>query len=400
MSDNFHTVDLLTGDTFLVTWDVGRRCNYDCSYCPSHRHDNFSPHATLEQLKSTTDFLFQYVETIMPYRKWKWCNVSFTGGEPTVNPNFLKFAEYLQNKYETEYKDKFNLNLSLTSNGAMSKKIADGIMKYFTHATISYHCEADKQLKKQAVDIIEYFSSNKKFKLKVNVMFHADPVLFQECLDLCDYFDSKNIKYVPRVIGEEPGSKPNFAHKYTDEQLQWFKDYWKKDTEKTNNTPILKDQSNSIQCASAAIKEIPIVDENKKIGMSIGRPCCGGRTMNLCSSDSSWNKSKFVSFREFKGWHCSVNWFFLHIEQQTDTVYHHQTCQAKLDGTRGPIGKLSEWKNIIDDLKDKLKTKMMPIIVCPNKYCGCGLCTPKSNNLSNLLNVLPNTLSDTSIFLS
>ena len=49
---SFDTVDLLTGNNFQVTWDLGRRCNYDCSYCPVTRHDNFSPHATLDELKS------------------------------------------------------------------------------------------------------------------------------------------------------------------------------------------------------------------------------------------------------------------------------------------------------------------------------------------------------------
>ena len=79
-------------------------------------------------------------------------------------------------------------------------------------------------------------------------------------------------------------------------------------------------------------------EENKELGLKIGRPCCGSRTMCL-SKDGEDRKSKFVDFREFKGWHCSVNWFFMHIEQQTDSVFHHQTCQAQFGQTRGPIGK-------------------------------------------------------------
>lgn len=398
--DNFDTVDLLSGDTFMVTWDTGRRCNYDCTYCPAHRHDNFSPHATLDELKNGADFLFEYVKTIMPIRKWKWCNVSFTGGEPTVNPNFLPFVAYLKNLYESTYQDHFNLNLSLTSNGAMSKKTADGIMDLMSHATISYHVEASKKVKDNVVKIIEHFSSNKDFNLKVNVMFHAQDDYFQECVDLCKYFDHKGIKYVPRVIGEEPDSKPTLAHKYTEEQLHWFRDYWKKDTEQQNKNK-LKSQCDSEYCASAAPKEIPIITdkkEEKQHGSSIGRPCCGGRQMNLVSENGQETLSKFVGFRQFKGWYCSVNWFFLHIEQQTDSVYHHQTCQARLDGTRGSIGKLSEGFQIIEDLNNKIKNKKMPIIVCPNKSCGCGLCTPKSKDYNKLIKVLPNTITTTEIF--
>jgi hypothetical protein len=100
---SFDTLDLITGNVFQVTWDLGRRCNYDCSYCPAHRHDNFSKHATLEELKSNTDFLFEYVDTYMQHRKFKSSSISFTGGEPTVNPNFIPFIQYLKQKYEEFY---------------------------------------------------------------------------------------------------------------------------------------------------------------------------------------------------------------------------------------------------------------------------------------------------------
>lgn len=116
---------------------------------------------------------------------------------------------------------------------------------------------------------------------------------------------------------------------------------------------------------------------NKEIGATIGRPCCGSRTMCL-SSNGEDRKSKFVDYREFAGWYCSVNWFFLHIEQQTDSVYHHQTCQARFDQTRGPIGKLSDGDKILEELEQFLKSGTMPTIMCAKKVCGCGLCAPKS----------------------
>jgi len=118
-------------------------------------------------------------------------------------------------------------------------------------------------------------------------------------------------------------------------------------------------------------------DEKKELGLKIGRPCCGSRTMCL-SKDGEERKSKFVDFREFKGWYCSVNWFFMHIEQQTDSVFHHQTCQAQFGGTRGPIGKLSESDKILEELETYLKNGTMPTVICPKHTCGCGLCAPKS----------------------
>lgn len=125
----------------------------------------------------------------------------------------------------------------------------------------------------------------------------------------------------------------------------------------------------------------------KQLGSNIGRPCCGSRTMCL-SKEGDGKKSKFVDYREFKGWHCSVNWFFMHIEQQTDSVFHHQTCQAKFDQTSGPIGKLSEGRKILDELRENLKTKRMPTVICPKHTCGCGLCAPKSIDKSKYIEVM------------
>jgi hypothetical protein len=55
----------------------------------------------------------------------------------------------------------------------------------------------------------------------------------------------------------------------------------------------------------------------------------------------------------------------MHIEQQTDSVFHHQTCQAQFGQTRGPIGKLSEGDRILAELKQRLESGTMPTIICP-----------------------------------
>lgn len=370
----FDTIDLLTGKVFQVTWDLGRRCNYDCSYCPVHRHDNFSKHATLDELKNNVDFLFEYIDVYMEHRQTKIASVGFTGGEPTVNPNFIPFAKYLREQYNEKYADKWEADFALTSNGAFSEKMGQAVMENFGHATISYHSETDQKLKQQVKDRIlqlHYQGSLYQFTVSVNVMFHAE--YFDECKELCQFLLQHGVDFVPRVIGEEPGSMPSFAHKYNEEQLAWMKNYWK--------------QKNDALYASSAVGDV--VKNAKKLGSSIGRPCCGSRDMMLHNGTEK-RKSTFVEFREFKGWKCSVNWFFLHLEQQTDQVFHHQTCQAKFNGTRGAIGKISEGHLLVEDLRKQMQAGTLPTIVCPKQTCGCGLCAPKSMDQNKLLAVLDN----------
>lgn len=384
---SFDTIDLLTGNVFQVTWDLGRRCNYDCSYCPAIRHDNFSPHATLDELKNNTDFLFEYIDTYMQHRDFKKTSISFTGGEPTVNPNFIPFIRYLKNKYEKKYSNQWRASFALTSNGAMSQKMAQKVMENFEHCTVSYHAESNLKLKQQVKDrIMQFHTEGVKynFSVSVNVMFHA--AYFDECRELCDFLHEQNVKYVPRVIGEEPGSRSNFSHQYTDEQLDYMKNYWKYRNEQLNNQ---KEAASRLSAVGEPQNEADKAKKTteKKHGWAIGRPCCGSREMCLSAKDEKRNGT-FVDFRNFKGWYCSVNWFFLHLEQQTDSVFHHQTCQARFDQTRGPIGKISEGKKIIAELKQRLETKTMPTIICPKHTCGCGLCAPKSAYLKNYQEVL------------
>jgi len=269
---SFDTIDLLTANIFQVSWDLGRRCNYDCSYCPAHRHDNFSPHATLDELKANVNFLFEYIDTYMQYRKVKRTSISFTGGEPTVNPNFVPFIKYLRKEYEEKYKDKWSATFSLTSNGAMSKKMAYEIMSNMRHFTVSYHAESNIKLKQQVRDrILQFHNEGESFNFtfSVNVMFHAEH--FDECKDLCDFLDSHGIKYVPRIIGEEATSRSNLAHQYTDEQLDYIKNYWKYKNAKLNDENEIAEK---IRAAGKLENEKHKAEQTtvKKDGWAIGRP--------------------------------------------------------------------------------------------------------------------------------
>jgi MoaA/NifB/PqqE/SkfB family radical SAM enzyme len=68
-----------------VEWNIGKRCNYDCSYCPGSIHDNSSPHTDIEILKSTVDKLITLGKAV---------RLSFTGGEPCVHPKFEELVRY------------------------------------------------------------------------------------------------------------------------------------------------------------------------------------------------------------------------------------------------------------------------------------------------------------------
>ena len=72
-------------DSIKIEWNLGKRCNYDCSYCPSLIHDSTSPHTNIDVLKATVDKLMTLGKPI---------RLSFTGGEPCVHPKFEELIMY------------------------------------------------------------------------------------------------------------------------------------------------------------------------------------------------------------------------------------------------------------------------------------------------------------------
>ena len=85
-----------------IEWNLGKRCNYDCSYCPASIHDNSSPHTDIGILKCAVDKLVTLGKPI---------RLSFTGGEPCVHPKFQELVKYCKHVGVTW--------ISVTTNGTL-----------------------------------------------------------------------------------------------------------------------------------------------------------------------------------------------------------------------------------------------------------------------------------------
>lgn len=81
----------LLNTRFLIDWNILKRCNYDCSYCPPRIHDNHSPYPELESLKAILN------DTDVPPNRD--IDVTITGGEPTLYPDIFNFISWLKKDY-------------------------------------------------------------------------------------------------------------------------------------------------------------------------------------------------------------------------------------------------------------------------------------------------------------
>lgn len=392
MTKNFTAINLME-KMFTIIWDMGRRCNYDCTYCPPHRHNNTSPHSGSPVLFETFDFIYDYISIIKSYTKgidqWK---LNMTGGEPMANPNTIDLIEYIRSKDPT-------IHVSVTTNGAYGQKIAQRMADNLNAITISYHTEAPektKELVRENLFFVHRYTKEKfrKGSISVNVMMHKKREYWNECLDLIARLEEEGIPYVPRPIGEhnnEWNIKKGYTHVYEPDQLEWIQEYWKKKKQKPQEDFLAGSESdNSVKISLDDLRKtlkpknvigmVATTNDAPKTARSLGRMCCGSRPMQVLNTSNVWEDIKFIPNTEFEDWYCLIDRYWLHIEQETGRIYHHQTCQANFGKQRGPIGYLNDKKSILFNLESRLKNPDPELIVCPNKVCNCGLCIPKSQN--------------------
>lgn len=139
-------------DSIKVEWNLGKRCNYDCSYCPKEIHDNTSPHTDIEILKQSLDKLAALGKPI---------RLSFTGGEPCVHPKFeelIRYAKHIGIQW-----------ISVTTNGTRPYEFYASLP--VDQYVVSIHLEYDWR---RVFNTIESLVDLTKIKVIAQIMAHHD----------------------------------------------------------------------------------------------------------------------------------------------------------------------------------------------------------------------------------
>ena len=166
-------------DYIKIEWNIGKRCNLDCSYCPAYIHDNTSQHTNIELLKLA-------VNNIKKIKKP--CRISLTGGEPCVHPKIEELIDYIYTN---------NISwLNITTNGTRTAKWYASLP--VSHYVFSLHFD-NKLYKKITQNIIEFSNINlKNIPFHVHIMAHHEYI--NEMKDTISLFDENKIKYTIRRI--------------------------------------------------------------------------------------------------------------------------------------------------------------------------------------------------------
>jgi MoaA/NifB/PqqE/SkfB family radical SAM enzyme len=139
-------------NSIKIEWNLGKRCNYDCSYCPSEIHDNTSQHTDIAIFKSAVDKLMSLGKPI---------RLSFTGGEPTVHPKFKELIQYCKHVGISW--------ISVTTNGTLPYEFYASLP--VDQFVFSIHLEYDWQ---RVFKTVEQMNLSAYTKVIAQIMAHHD----------------------------------------------------------------------------------------------------------------------------------------------------------------------------------------------------------------------------------
>lgn len=184
-----------------IEWNLGKRCNYDCSYCPKEIHDNTSSHTDIAVLKKTIDDLVKLKKPI---------RLSFTGGEPCVHPKFDELIKYAK---------RVGISwISVTTNGTRSYEFYSQLP--VDQYVFSIHFEYDWQ---RVVSTLTELALKTKISLVGQIMAHHDKMTFVKTTR--QKLNDINIPNTVRRIRWTHGDHDVFDDiRYSADDLTWIKE--------------------------------------------------------------------------------------------------------------------------------------------------------------------------------
>jgi len=354
--------------TFLLDWEVTKKCNLDCSYCGvgiDGGHENTIPHPILDDCLKSIDFMYEYVDLYMEHKKptQKKVILNVYGGESLFHPSIVEILIACREKYK-KYSDNWELTITTTTNAIITKKIWEKITPLIDEFTVSYHAEnLEKQEKLFFDNLMSLKNLNKR--VKCVIMMHYSPDKWNKSVNAINFCQANDIRYIAKPLDNSDVS-------YNNDQFEYMKNFW---LETTNVKNIEESE-----------ERLKIIDKKTTISVNEGRACCGGRKLAL--NNDLRSSVTFVPRQGFRDWYCSVNWFFLFIQQVTGKVYTNKDCRTSLNSKVEPLGNLKNSDDILLELKTLLDNKTMPIIKCVKSICLCGYCAPKAENLEDFKDLI------------
>lgn len=198
--DKLEHLDSKNLNWFVVNWCLGSTCNFACSYCPESLHDGKRKWHDTKNVKA-------FVNKVRTYHPEKQIYFEFTGGEVTLNKDFIDIC-----KYCTEN----GVKVGFITNGSRTIRWWEENKQYFDHVIMSFHSEF--------VDPVHFCKVIELLRLEVRT--HVNIMMNPEKWDLCIDTATKVVSIGNASIALQPliHDLASELYDYTSDQHRLLKD--------------------------------------------------------------------------------------------------------------------------------------------------------------------------------
>jgi hypothetical protein len=303
---------LLYRDLFSVSWLLGRFCNYKCSYCWPYARSDQKDHRPTELLISTLNEIKRQARE----RGFNSFHFSFSGGEPTLHPGYLKILEhYSQDSGNTNYQ-----SCHMTSNmspgiGWLKKYVEATKSLHRVSVTASYHREF--AVKEQFAERLIFLQEN---DVHVTINSVMVPDRFEKTWEDMLYFHELGINVTLKPQSNASATK--VVDGYTDDMLKKLRIGMPQ-----RNYTLSRMQEKKVTSQRPKGHQLPIPEvtlENEKIPshLQVELNEDSGRDWFMDQAE----RFNAFNFNQFKGWECSSGYRSIIIREPDGFIKRSYSC--------------------------------------------------------------------------
>lgn len=311
---------LLYRDIFCVSWLLGRYCNYKCSYCWPYARSDTKDYRPFEVNATAMDEIKRQSRE----RGFNSFHFSFSGGEPTVYPDYLRLLAHYNDDIENSNYQSVHMTSNISQGLRWFQKYVDATKDlHRVSVTASWHREQGikqddlKGHTEKFADKLVFLQEN---DVQVTINTVMVPEWFDELYAEAEYFLNRGINVTLKPQSDMTASK--IVDGYTKEQLAILH----------NGMP----QRDFTAVRSTVTRPKPKISMHT-MSMTNGDSDTVPQIMQVEFEDDTGKKwymdqaERFnaFNFNQFKGWNCESGYRSIIIREPDGAIKRSYSCSDK-----------------------------------------------------------------------
>ena len=319
---------MLHTDVFNISWQLGRFCNYSCSYCWPDCHSSIPDYKPVKVLIRTIDAIKEQARA----RNFNSFRLSLAGGEPSLQKGFLEFASHYSQDTENCNHQSLHVTTNLSRKTEWFRQLIEVLQPLDRVSFVaSFHKEFANR---------EEFADKVQFLLERGVYCKISLVMIPQKFDAvwknADYF--YNRRFINVALQTQTDSQGRTVPGYTKEMLNKLQKAFPFNHFYCNKGD-WKSSSSSRKDILRKVKSSGFVELND-------------------TEENSWyldncDRLNALNFNRYGGWECSAGYRSLVIDVN-GFIKRGYSCHDS------PIGHIDEKVSLLPALKP-----------CVSPICSC-----------------------------